>query len=226
MWQKIFKSKSQKPQPLAKINKRHSRIAYEEYQQLTDLLAGENGQISFGNEKENEHENGNGSSSVNVFEQQPLQGSFNSLQFSEAHQLQQQQQQQQQLQKSQQQQLSTFSRVRNTFSMKRNSSSSSKKLGNAKPSESDAASAAAATVATATATSATLTNNAPGNQLQRVLIVVNKIDVATNCLTNHLHANPTEIATTNAAIKSSNFQYKLTTHFCLMKRLLCGESCV
>ncbi|XP_039148200.1 nucleolar protein dao-5 isoform X2 [Drosophila simulans] len=44
MWQKIFKSKSQKPQPLAKINKRHSRIAYEEYQQLTDLLAGENGQ--------------------------------------------------------------------------------------------------------------------------------------------------------------------------------------
>ncbi|XP_033156631.1 uncharacterized protein LOC117138569 isoform X10 [Drosophila mauritiana] len=127
MWQKIFKSKSQKPQPLAKINKRHSRIAYEEYQQLTDLLAGENGQLSFGNEKENEHENGNGSGSINVFEQQPLQGSFNSLQFSEAHQLQQQQQQ-----KSQQQQLSTFSRVRNTFSMKRNSSSS-KKLGNAKP---------------------------------------------------------------------------------------------
>ncbi|EDX07449.1 GD25497 [Drosophila simulans] len=152
MWQKIFKSKSQKPQPLAKINKRHSRIAYEEYQQLTDLLAGENGQ-------------------------------------------------QQQQQKSQQQQLSTFSRVRNTFSMKRNSSSS-KKLGNAKPSESDAA----ATVATATAaaaTSATLTNHAAGNQLQRVLIVVNKIDVATNCLTNHLHANPTETVTTNAAIKST-----------------------
>ncbi|XP_033156623.1 uncharacterized protein LOC117138569 isoform X4 [Drosophila mauritiana] len=199
MWQKIFKSKSQKPQPLAKINKRHSRIAYEEYQQLTDLLAGENGQLSFGNEKENEHENGNGSGSINVFEQQPLQGSFNSLQFSEAHQLQQQQQQ-----KSQQQQLSTFSRVRNTFSMKRNSSSS-KKLGNAKPSESDVASeasAAAATVATATA-AATLTNNAPGNQLQRVLIVVNKIDVATNCLTNNLHANPTETVTTNAAIKST-----------------------
>ncbi|XP_032571485.1 uncharacterized protein LOC6609547 isoform X2 [Drosophila sechellia] len=127
MWQKIFKSKSQKPQPLSKINKRHSRIAYEEYQQLTDLLAGENGQLSFGNEKENEHENGNGSGGIDVFEQQPLQGSFNSLQFSEAHQLQQQQQQ-----KSQQQQLSTFSRVRNTFSMKRNSSSS-KKLGNAKP---------------------------------------------------------------------------------------------
>ncbi|XP_026835824.1 uncharacterized protein LOC6548229 isoform X5 [Drosophila erecta] len=126
MWQKIFKSKSQKPQPLAKINKRHSRIVYEEFQQLNDLLAGENGQLSFSNEKENEHENGNGSGSgsINVFEQQPLQGSFNSLQFSEA------QQQQQQQQKSQQQQLSTFSRVRNTFSMKRNSS---KKLENAKP---------------------------------------------------------------------------------------------
>ncbi|XP_026835820.1 uncharacterized protein LOC6548229 isoform X2 [Drosophila erecta] len=193
MWQKIFKSKSQKPQPLAKINKRHSRIVYEEFQQLNDLLAGENGQLSFSNEKENEHENGNGSGSgsINVFEQQPLQGSFNSLQFSEA------QQQQQQQQKSQQQQLSTFSRVRNTFSMKRNSS---KKLENAKPSESDAATAAAAaaTVATA-ATSATSTNN----QLQRVLIVVNKIDVATNCLTNHLHANPTETATTTEAIKST-----------------------
>ncbi|XP_039484079.1 uncharacterized protein LOC120446909 isoform X8 [Drosophila santomea] len=213
MWQKIFKSKSQKPQPLAKINKRHSRIAYEEYQQLNDLLAGEKGQLSsFSNEKENEHENGNGngggSSSINVFEQQPLQGSFNSLQFSEA---QQQQQQQQQQQKSQQHQLSTFSRVRNTFSMKRNSSSSSKKQGNAKPSESDAADAAtaAATVATATAaaatsaTLATLTNNSPGNQLQRVLIVVNKIDVATNCPTNHLHANPTETAPPNAAIKST-----------------------
>nr|XP_016929106.1 serine-rich adhesin for platelets isoform X3 [Drosophila suzukii] len=139
MWQKIFKSKSQKPQPLGKINKRHSRIVYEEYQQLNDLLAGENGQLNFSNEKENEHENGNangpvcgngnGSSSnsnsnINVFEQQPLQSSFNSLEFSEAHQLHQLQQP-----KQQQQQLSTFSRVRNTFSLRRNS----KKLAHVKP---------------------------------------------------------------------------------------------
>ncbi|XP_016929111.2 uncharacterized protein [Drosophila suzukii] len=142
MWQKIFKSKSQKPQPLGKINKRHSRIVYEEYQQLNDLLAGENGQLNFSNEKENEHENGNGNgpvcgngngssssssnsnSNINVFEQQPLQSSFNSLEFSEAHQLHQLQQP-----KLQQQQLSTFSRVRNTFSLRRNS----KKLAHVKP---------------------------------------------------------------------------------------------
>ncbi|XP_070069866.1 uro-adherence factor A isoform X2 [Drosophila takahashii] len=135
MWQKIFKSKSQKPQPLAKINKRHSRIVYEEYQQLNDLLAGgENGQLNFSNEKENEHENGNGpacgngNGNINVFEQPPLQSSFNSLEFSEAHQ----QQQQQHQPKQQQQQLSTFSRVRNTFSIRRNSNNS-KKLANAKP---------------------------------------------------------------------------------------------
>jgi len=64
MWQKIFKSKSQKQQPLGKINKRHSRIVYEEYQQLNDLLAGENGQLNFSNEKENEHENGNANGPV------------------------------------------------------------------------------------------------------------------------------------------------------------------
>ncbi|XP_070069868.1 uncharacterized protein [Drosophila takahashii] len=203
MWQKIFKSKSQKPQPLAKINKRHSRIVYEEYQQLNDLLAGgENGQLNFSNEKENEHENGNGpacgngNGNINVFEQPPLQSSFNSLEFSEAHQ----QQQQQHQPKQQQQQLSTFSRVRNTFSIRRNSNNS-KKLANAKPSESvaDAASAAAATIANATATAATLTNNKPGNQLQRIVIVVNKIDVATN----HLHANPTAATETETAIKST-----------------------
>ncbi|XP_017077815.1 uncharacterized protein LOC108112470 isoform X4 [Drosophila eugracilis] len=136
MWQKIFKSKSQKPQPLTKINKRHSRIVYEEYQQLNDLLAGENGQMNFSNEKENEHENGNGNGPAcgngngnnNVFEQQPLQSSFNSLEFSEANQLQHQQKQQ-----PQQQHLSTFSRVRNTFSMRRNSNNNSKKLAIAKP---------------------------------------------------------------------------------------------
>ncbi|KAH8358254.1 hypothetical protein KR084_010199 [Drosophila pseudotakahashii] len=208
MWQKIFKSKSQKPQPLAKINKRHSRIVYEEYQQLNDLLAGgENGQLNFSNEKENEHENGNGNgpacgngnsssnSHINVFEQQPLQSSFNSLEFSEAHQ-----QQQQHQPKQQQQQLSTFSRVRNTFSIRRNSNNS-KKLANAKPSESvaDAASSAAAAATIATATAATLTNNKPGNQLQRIVIVVNKIDVATN----HLHANPTAATEKETAIKST-----------------------
>ncbi|XP_033255247.1 zinc finger C2HC domain-containing protein 1A-like [Drosophila miranda] len=95
MWNKIFKSKSQKPQPLAKINKRHSRGIYEEYQQLNDCC-------------------------INVFEQQPLKSSFNSLQLIEAQQSLPQQQQQ-----HQQQQLSTFSRVRNTFSLKRNSNGSS-----------------------------------------------------------------------------------------------------
>ncbi|XP_016947020.1 uncharacterized protein LOC108022546 isoform X10 [Drosophila biarmipes] len=127
MWQKIFKSKAQKPQPLAKINKRHSRVVYEEYQQLGDLLAAESGQLCFGSEKENEMENacgngsasGNSSCSINIFEQPPLQSSFNSLELSEAHQLQQ----------PRQQQLSTFSRVRNTFSLRRNS----RKLGTAKP---------------------------------------------------------------------------------------------
>ncbi|XP_016929105.2 uncharacterized protein [Drosophila suzukii] len=206
MWQKIFKSKSQKPQPLGKINKRHSRIVYEEYQQLNDLLAGENGQLNFSNEKENEHENGNGNgpvcgngngssssssnsnSNINVFEQQPLQSSFNSLEFSEAHQLHQLQQP-----KLQQQQLSTFSRVRNTFSLRRNS----KKLAHVKPSESDEAAAAIEDEA-----SATLTNNKPGNQRQRIVIVVNKIDVATNSPSNHLHANPTA-KTTETPIKST-----------------------
>ncbi|XP_070134134.1 uncharacterized protein [Drosophila bipectinata] len=120
MWNKIFKSKSQKSQPLGKINKRHSRGIYEEYQQLNDLLAGEKAQLNFNqNEKENDHGNGcgnaNGNANINVFEQQPQQSSFNSLQLSEA-----QQQHHQQLQQQQQQQLSTFSRVRNTFSLKRN----------------------------------------------------------------------------------------------------------
>ncbi|KAH8400867.1 hypothetical protein KR009_001513 [Drosophila setifemur] len=225
MWHKIFKSKSQKPQPLAKINKRHSRGIYEEYQQLGDLLAGEKAQLNFNqNEKENDHGNGcgnasgnanangngnvNGNGNINVFEQQPQQSSFNSLELSEAHQ---QSQQQHQLQLQQQQrsqpQLSTFSRVRNTFSLRRGK----KQLpANVKSSESDtpsvvgAASATATTTesATATAALATLTNNGPCNQLQRVLIVVNKIDVATNSPTNnHLHANPT--AATATAIEST-----------------------
>ncbi|KPU76788.1 uncharacterized protein Dana_GF13426, isoform C [Drosophila ananassae] len=122
MWNKIFKSKSQKPQPLGKINKRHSRGIYEEYQQLNDLLAGEKAQLNFSqNEKENDHGNGcgngngNGNGNINVFEQQPQQSSFNSLQLSEAQQEHHHHHQQQQ-----QQQLSTFSRVRNTFSLKRN----------------------------------------------------------------------------------------------------------
>ncbi|XP_017049388.1 mediator of RNA polymerase II transcription subunit 12 isoform X2 [Drosophila ficusphila] len=136
MWQKIFKSKAQKPPPLAKINKRHSRIVYEEYQQLSDLLAGGKEQLSSSNEKENEHENGNGNGpacgngngngSINVFEQPPPQSSFNSSEFGEQHQP--------------KQQLSTFSRVRNTFSIRRssnsnsnNNSNSSKKLANATP---------------------------------------------------------------------------------------------
>ncbi|XP_020805874.1 LOW QUALITY PROTEIN: uncharacterized protein LOC110182198 [Drosophila serrata] len=144
MWNKIFKSKSQKPQALAKINKRHSRGIYEEYQQLNDLLAGEKPQLSFNdqgqNEKENEHGNGNGNGcgngngSINVFEQQPRQSSFNSLEFSEAHQQQQRQQQYQQSpqqQQQHQQQLSTFSRVRNTFSLKRGNNNK-KQLLNAK----------------------------------------------------------------------------------------------
>ncbi|XP_033250760.1 uncharacterized protein LOC117189809 [Drosophila miranda] len=120
MWNKIFKSKSQKPQPLAKINKRHSRGIYEEYQQLNDLLVSEKAQLNFCNQRENENENGNGcgNGSINVFEQQPLKSSFNSLQLIEAQQSLPQQQ-------HQQQQLSTFSRVRNTFSLKRNSNGSS-----------------------------------------------------------------------------------------------------
>lgn len=210
MWHKIFKSKSQKPQqPLAKINKRHSRGIYEEYQQLNDLLAGEKAQLSFSdqgqNEKENEHGNGNGcgngNGSINVFEQQPRQSSFNSSEFSEAHQQQQHQQSPQQ----QSQQLSTFSRVRNTFSLRRGGNNNKKQLLNAKSSESantppQMGAASATATLTATATAATLTNQS----MQRVLIVVNKIDVATNRPTNHLHANPTETAT-----KSSNFQSKL-----------------
>ncbi|KAH8254490.1 hypothetical protein KR032_010431 [Drosophila birchii] len=218
MWNKIFKSKSQKPQqPLAKINKRHSRGIYEEYQQLNDLLAGEKAQLNFNNQGQNEKENelgngngngcGNANGSINVFEQQPRQSSFNSLEFSEAHQqqlLQQQQQQQYQPSPQQQQQLSTFSRVRNTFSLRRGNNNK-KQLLNAKSSESatppemGAATAinADATVTAAATTAATLTNQS----MQRVLIVVNKIDVATNHQTNHLHATPTETATT--AVKST-----------------------
>ncbi|EDV37397.2 uncharacterized protein Dana_GF13426, isoform F [Drosophila ananassae] len=213
MWNKIFKSKSQKPQPLGKINKRHSRGIYEEYQQLNDLLAGEKAQLNFSqNEKENDHGNGcgngngNGNGNINVFEQQPQQSSFNSLQLSEAQQEHHHHHQQQQ-----QQQLSTFSRVRNTFSLKRNK----KQPTNAKSSESDTPASvgaaskideiATATAAEATATAATsaiLTNQSHANQLQRVLIVVNKIDVATNSPTNHhLHANPTKTPAT--AIKST-----------------------
>ncbi|KAH8328874.1 hypothetical protein KR074_008216 [Drosophila pseudoananassae] len=206
MWNKIFKSKSQKPQPLGKINKRHSRGIYEEYQQLNDLLAGEKAQLNFNqNEKENDHGNGcgngNGNGNINVFEQQPQQSSFNSLQLSEAQQQHHQQQQQQQ-----QQQLSTFSRVRNTFSLKRNK----KQPTNAKSSESDTPSSVGAaskideiaTAATITAATSILTNQSHANQLQRVLIVVNKIDVATNSPTNHhLHSNPTK--PTASAIKST-----------------------
>ncbi|KAH8321922.1 hypothetical protein KR067_009823 [Drosophila pandora] len=217
MWNKIFKSKSQKPQPLGKINKRHSRGIYEEYQQLNDLLAGEKAQLNFSqNEKENDHGNGcgngngNGNGNINVFEQQPQQSSFNSLQLSEAQQQHHHHHHQQQ---QQQQQLSTFSRVRNTFSLKRNK----KQPTNAKSSESDTpasvgaaskideiatATAAEATAAATAATSAILTNQSHANQLQRVLIVVNKIDVATNSPTNHhLHANPTKTPAT--AIKST-----------------------
>ncbi|XP_026840588.1 uncharacterized protein LOC6589976 isoform X1 [Drosophila persimilis] len=213
MWNKIFKSKSQKPQPLAKINKRHSRGIYEEYQQLNDLLVSEKAQLNFCNQRENENENGNGcgNGSINVFEQQPLKSSFNSLQLIEAQQsLPQQQQQHQQPQ----QQLSTFSRVRNTFSLKRNSNGSSsssnnkgkKNLPNAKSSESDTPPGVGAATPTepATTTAAAETNN--NNQLQRILIVVNKIDVlSTNQPTNnHLHAKPSETATA-PAIKPTTF---------------------
>ncbi|XP_033246434.1 uncharacterized protein LOC108159466 isoform X3 [Drosophila miranda] len=214
MWNKIFKSKSQKPQPLAKINKRHSRGIYEEYQQLNDLLVSEKAQLNFCNQRENENENGNGNGcgngSINVFEQQPLKSSFNSLQLIEAQQsLPQQQQQHQQPQ----QQLSTFSRVRNTFSLKRNSNGSSsssnnkgkKNLPNAKSSESDTPpGVGAATPTEPTTTTAAATNN--NNQLQRILIVVNKIDVlSTNQPTNnHLHAKPSETATA-PAIKPTTF---------------------
>ncbi|XP_015039603.2 uncharacterized protein [Drosophila pseudoobscura] len=214
MWNKIFKSKSQKPQPLAKINKRHSRGIYEEYQQLNDLLVSEKAQLNFCNQRENENENGNGNGcgngSINVFEQQPLKSSFNSLQLIEAQQsLPQQQQQHQQPQ----QQLSTFSRVRNTFSLKRNSNGSSsnsnnkgkKNLPNAKSSESDTPPGVGAATPTepATTTAAETNNN---NQLQRILIVVNKIDVlSTNQPTNnHLHAKPSETATA-PAIKPTTF---------------------
>ncbi|XP_023171903.2 homeobox protein 9 isoform X5 [Drosophila hydei] len=120
MWHKIFKSKSQKQQQqLNKINKRHSRGLYEEYQQLNELLNGEKSQVARVS-SENENENGSSNScsssgNINVFEQQPQQSSFNSLALSEAQQQQQKQQQSQQL--------STFSRVRNTFSLRRNSNS-------------------------------------------------------------------------------------------------------
>ncbi|EDW60687.2 putative uncharacterized protein DDB_G0277255 isoform X2 [Drosophila virilis] len=127
MWHKIFKSKAQKQQQqLNKINKRHSRGIYEEYQQLNELLNGEKSPVSrFCSENENENGNNNsnsnnncssGSGNINVFEQQPQQSSFNSAALSEAQQQQQPLPQQQQ----QSQHLSTFSRVRNTFSLRRN----------------------------------------------------------------------------------------------------------
>ncbi|XP_064538028.1 putative uncharacterized protein DDB_G0277255 isoform X5 [Drosophila montana] len=123
MWHKIFKSKAQKQQQqLNKINKRHSRGIYEEYQQLNDLLNGEKSPVlRFCSENENENGNnnsGSGSGNINVFEQQPQQSSFNSAALSEAQQQQQQQPLPQQQQQSQH--LSTFSRVRNTFSLRRN----------------------------------------------------------------------------------------------------------
>ncbi|BFG05909.1 uncharacterized protein DMAD_04528 [Drosophila madeirensis] len=218
MWNKIFKSKSQKPQPLAKINKRHSRGIYEEYQQLNDLLASEKAQLNFCNQRENENGsenvngNGCGNGSINVFEQQPLQSSFNSLQLSEAQQSLPQQQQQ----PPPQQQLSTFSRVRNTFSLKRNSNSGSssssnkgqKNLPNAKSSESDTPPSEPETTAAAAAAATSINNNNNQLQLQRILIVVNKIDVlSTNQPTNnHLHAKPSETETATApAIKPTAF---------------------
>ncbi|XP_034131888.1 uncharacterized protein LOC117586109 isoform X4 [Drosophila guanche] len=221
MWNKIFKSKSQKPQPLAKINKRHSRGIYEEYQQLNDLLASEKAQLNFCNQRENENGsenvngNGCGNGSINVFEQQPLQSSFNSLQLSEAQQSLPQQQQQ----PPPQQQLSTFSRVRNTFSLKRNSNSGSgssssssnkgqKNLPNAKSSESDTPPSEPATTAAAAAAAPSINNNNNQMQLQRILIVVNKIDMlSTNQPTNnHLHAKPSETETATApAIKPTAF---------------------
>ncbi|TDG43050.1 hypothetical protein AWZ03_010514 [Drosophila navojoa] len=213
MWHKIFKSKSQKQQqPLSKINKRHSRGIYEEYQQLNELLNGEKSQAArFASENENENVNENGkangngsnccssSGNINVFEQQPLQSSFNSLALSEAQQQQQQSHHQQQQQQSQQ--LSTFSRVRNTFSLRRNSSNNNNSSSSNKKQTPNAKSSESATP--------TRTPTAAGaGQLQHVLIIVNQIDVAaaatvapttttttTNTATN-LHANQTTTTTT------------------------------
>lgn len=136
MWHNIFKSKSQKAQQL-KINRRHSRGFYEEYQQQSELPKGEKS-TGFSHENENDNinaygsgngnvngsRNGNGNENkngnneqINVFEQQPLQSSFNSATLNEAQQLHAQQTLQHQ---QQHQHLSTFSRVRNTlFSKKR-----------------------------------------------------------------------------------------------------------
>ncbi|XP_062136499.1 putative uncharacterized protein DDB_G0277255 isoform X8 [Drosophila sulfurigaster albostrigata] len=134
MWRKIFKSKPQKQQQqqLNKINKRHSRGIYEEYQQLNELLSGEQHKSqSLCSENEHEIENGK-NGNINVFEQQPQQSSFNSAALlSEAQQEQQQlQQQQQQQQQQQSQQLSTFSRVRNTFSLRRSSNNNNNNSNN------------------------------------------------------------------------------------------------
>ncbi|XP_017838351.1 PHD finger protein rhinoceros isoform X2 [Drosophila busckii] len=132
MWHKIFKSKSQKQQKqqqqLSKINKRHSRGIYEEYQQLNELLNGEKLQtICSENQMQNEmpNENENENKYGNVFEQQPPQSSFNSTALTEAQQLQQQQQHAPQL--------STFTRVRNTFSLRRSSNNSNNNNKNVKP---------------------------------------------------------------------------------------------
>ncbi|XP_068144518.1 LOW QUALITY PROTEIN: serine-rich adhesin for platelets [Drosophila tropicalis] len=135
MWNKIFKSKSQKQQQqLNKINKRHSRGIFEEYQQLNELLVGE--EVENGcneNATPNAYGNGNGcgngKGNINVFEQTPQQSSFNSSSLSEA---QQQQQQQQQQQTQRQHHLSTFSRVCNTFSLRRNSNNNNNNIINNK----------------------------------------------------------------------------------------------
>lgn len=146
MWHNIFKSKSQKTQ--LKINRRHSRGFYEEYQQQSELL---NDEKSSGflneidnvhasgsrnvneneNENRNENENKNGNNGqINVFEQQPQQSSFNSATLNEAQQL----HAQQTLQHQQHQHLSTFSRVRNTLFSRH---SSKKRVRSAKSSESN-----------------------------------------------------------------------------------------
>lgn len=143
MWHNIFKSKSQKTQ--LKINRRHSRGFYEEYQQQSELpndekptgLFSENGNLNAygsgnenenGNRNENENKNGN-NGQINVFEQQPQQSSFNSATLNEAQQL----HAQQALQHQQHQHLSTFSRVRNTLFSRH---SSKKRVRSAKSSES------------------------------------------------------------------------------------------
>lgn len=123
MWHNIFKTKTQKTQ--LKINRRHSRGFYEEYQQQSELLNDEKSSRFLNvidnvnasesrneNENENRNENKNGNNGqINVFEQQPQQSSFNSAILNEAQQL----HAQQTLQPQQHQHLSTFSRVRNTL---------------------------------------------------------------------------------------------------------------